>query len=200
MDEVEIESLKKMSKELYTQNQKLKNEIKELQEQIYGIFQQYKIVSKNVEKVLDIKKIVDELITGAKSELLIITPVIDKEYFGKLIDKVNSKVEMILVTSEMDQLKLKEDKPYKETLKAVKSNELIKSFTNPTTKVLMIMKDRERGLISTGALSNDVLNLTLNFGFLLSNKNDLNIVIRFLKLHLPRFQKLELIPVEEKKE
>ncbi|MHA1380147.1 MAG: TrmB family transcriptional regulator sugar-binding domain-containing protein [Candidatus Helarchaeota archaeon] len=200
MDEVELESLKKMSKELYTQNQKLKNEIKALQEQVYSIFQQYKIVSTKIEKTLDITKIVDELISGAKSELLIITSVIDKEYLGKLIDKVNSKVEVMIVTSEMDQLKLKEHKPYKETLKAVKSNELIKSFTNPTTKTLMIIKDRERGLISTGALAKDILNLTLNFGFLLSNKNDLNTLIRFMKLHLPRFQKLELIPVEEKKE
>jgi len=200
LDEVELESLKKMSKELYTQNQKLKSEIKALQDQVYGIFSQYKMVSNKVEKVLNISKIVNELIDGAQKELMVITPVIDKEYLGKIIDKVNSKVQVTLVTQEMDQLKSKEHKPYKETLKAIKSNELIKSFTNPTTKALMIMKDKERALISTGALAQEVLDLTLNMGFLLTNKNDLNNLIRFLKLHLPRFAKVELIPVEEKKE
>ena len=114
--------------------------------------------------------------------------------------RVNKGINVMLVTSESDQLKLKEHKPYKETLKALKSNELIKSFTNPSTKALIIIKDDERGLISTGALAKDVLELTLNIGFLLTNKNDLNNLIRFMKLHLPRFAKLELIPVEEKEE
>ncbi|NVM05019.1 MAG: hypothetical protein HWN67_22040 [Candidatus Helarchaeota archaeon] len=199
-DEIEIESLKKMSKDLYNQNQKLKQEIKALQEQIYNIFAQYKIVTgKPLESSLDCQKIADELIDGAKEELLIITPVIDKKYLGKLFDKVNKKVNVMIITAEMDQLKTKDLKQYIENLKAIKSNELIKSFTNPTTRSFLIIKDKERALVSSGALAEMVMTLTQNIGFMLTNKNDLNTLLRFFKQHLPRFVKIELIPVSEEK-
>ncbi len=197
-DEIEIESLKKMSKDLYNQNQKLKQEIKALQEQIYSIFSQYKMVTgKTLESALDCAKIADELVDGAKEELLIITPVIDKKYVGKIFDKVNKKVNVMIVTSEMDQLKTKDLKQYIENLKAIKSNELIKSFTNPTTRSFIIIKDKERALVSSGALAEMVMTLTQNIGFMLTNKNDLNTLLRFFKQHLPRFVKVDLIPVTD---
>ncbi|MFX1451257.1 MAG: hypothetical protein ACFFCM_10470 [Promethearchaeota archaeon] len=200
MDEIEVESLKKMSKDLYNQNQKLKQEIKALQDQIYDIFSQYKMVTgKPLESAMDGTKIVDELVDGAKEELLIISPVIDKKYLGKLFDKVNAKVNVMIVTGEMDQLKTKDLKQYIENLKALKSNELIKSFTNPTVRSFLIIKDKERGLLSTGALAEMVLTVTQNIGFLLTNKNDLNTLIRFFKQHLPTFVKVDLIPVAEGK-
>ena len=193
--EIEMDSLKKMSKDLFNQNQKLKQEIKTLQEQIYNIFTQYRIVvGKSQEKSLNSSNIVNELINGAKNELLIITPIIDKNYLGKLIDKANTNVDVMLVTSEMDQMTSKE---YKKTLKTIKSSKTINNFTNPITKSLLIIKDKERALISTGALSEKVLTLTHNIGLLLSNKNDLNTLIRFFKAHLPRFVQVDLIVVEE---
>lgn len=195
MDDIELESLKKMSKDLYTQNQKLKQEIKALQDQIYNIFAQNQMVTgKPVEKALNAPKIINELIDGSQNELLIITSVIDKKYLGKLIDKVNANVNIMIVTAEMDQMTTKD---YKLNLKTIKANEAIKSFTNPATKSLIIIKDKERGLVSTGALSEEVLNLTQNIGFLTTNKNYLNILIRFFKEHIPRFTKIDLIMVEE---
>lgn len=197
MDDIELESLKKMSKDLYTQNQKLKQEIKALQDQIYNIFAQNQMVTgKPVEKALNAPKIINELIDGSQNELLIITSVIDKKYLGKLIDKVNANVNIMIVTAEMDQMTTKD---YKLNLKTIKANEAIKSFTNPATKSLIIIKDKERGLVSTGALSEEVLNLTQNIGFLTTNKNYLNILIRFFKEHIPRFTKIDLIMVEEEK-
>ena len=186
-----------MSKDLYTQNTKLKEEIKVLQDQIYNIFTQNLIVTgKPVEKAQNAAKIINELIDGSETELLIITPVIDKKYLGKLIDKVNANINVMIVTAEMDQMTTKD---YKQNLKTIKANEAIKSFTNPATKSLVIIKDKERGLVSTGALSEEVLNLTQNIGFLTTNKNYLNILIRFFKEHTPRFTKIELIAVEEEK-
>ncbi|MHC1591401.1 MAG: phospholipase D-like domain-containing protein [Candidatus Helarchaeales archaeon] len=191
---IEIESLKKMSKEYYQKNVQLKKEVKELQEQIISIFDKYQMVtSQNIEKTRDLKKAVDDLISSAKNGLFIVTPTLDQEYLGKLIDKSKS-VKVSICTLDKPDIK---DKQFHNVLKVLKSDTVIKSVTNSSTNSLVIIKDDDKALFSSGTLTESNLTEKLNIGFLLTYKNDINKCIRFLNAHFPSFMQVPLVKEEK---
>lgn len=191
---IEIESLKKMSKEYYQKNVELKKEVKELQEQVIGIFGMYKVcMSQKIERTLPSQKAVDDLIAGAEKELVVITPILDRAYLGKLIDK-SKKVKVNICTLDKGDVK---DKVFHEALKLLKSEMVIKSVTNSNTNALVLIRDKTRSFLSTGSLTEESLNEDLNIGYSLSNRNDVNHCIRFANAHFPSFMQMELAPQEE---
>ncbi|MHA1145620.1 MAG: TrmB family transcriptional regulator sugar-binding domain-containing protein [Candidatus Helarchaeota archaeon] len=190
---IEIESLKQMSKEYYQKNVQLKKEVKALQEQIISIFDKYQTVtSQEVAKTKNLRKMTDELISSAKKELLIVSPILDQEYFGKLIDKSKS-VQVTICTLDKQDIK---DKEFHNVLKALKSDTVIKSVTNSSTNSLVIISDKEKALFSSGSLTKKSFSELFNIGFLLTYRNDINNCIRFANSHFPSFMQSELLKEE----
>ena len=75
----EIDRLKKMSKEYWDQKEEYKKKVKFLQDQIFKVLERHKFSTVvAMEKTIQLAKIVDEMISNAKEQLLIITPYIDQ--------------------------------------------------------------------------------------------------------------------------
>ena len=144
----EIERLKKTSKEYWNQKEEYKKKVKFLQDQIFKVLERHKFVTvQAMEKTHLLSKIVNELISGAKEQLLILTPYMDVEYTGKVMDKATSApdVQIIMVTKESHQIKEKE---IQKAFKLLKGYDKIQHVTNVFASAFMIIKDKEKVLMA----------------------------------------------------
>ncbi|NHI94096.1 MAG: hypothetical protein EAX96_16520 [Candidatus Lokiarchaeota archaeon] len=194
--DLEVQKLKQMTKDLWKKNEDLKKEVKTLQDQIINIFGNYQFLSEPpIEKGQSLKDQINKIIDDAKEDLHVITPIIDQDYFGKLIDKSNQNVKIFICTLDVEDVK--KNKDAQKVLKALKSDTLIKSVTSTNLNSVAILSDKKRAIISSGALTkNDILNLS-NIGMLLSFREDLNKCIRYLNKNFPGFMSIDLISGEE---
>ncbi|MHA1696818.1 MAG: hypothetical protein ACTSWR_02485 [Candidatus Helarchaeota archaeon] len=186
--EAEINRLKRMSKELWEQKEEYKKKIKFLEDRIFKTLERHKFVTvQGIEKTEVLSDIVNKLIDTAEEQLLIITPYIDSEYTGRLMQKQSaSNVDVILVTKELAQIKTKA-KEIKEAIKLLKGFEQIKHIEILFANSLVIIKDKKECYFSTGALSKEDLEISYNIGLLSKEKDDVNIMINFFKKHVPSF-------------
>ena len=194
--EIEIQKLKQMTKDMWKKNEDLKKEVKNLQDQIISIFSNYQFLSEPpIEKGRSLKEEVDKIIDEAKEDLHIITPILDQEYFGKLIDKSNANVKIFICT--LDAEDIKKNKDAQKVLKALKSDTVIKSVTNINLNSLIIISDKKKAIISSGNLTKNNLGSQSNTGMLLNYREDLNKCIRYVNKNFPGFMSIELISGEE---
>ncbi|MHA1248855.1 MAG: hypothetical protein ACTSRP_02570 [Candidatus Helarchaeota archaeon] len=186
--DAEIQRLKQMSKELWDQKEEYKKKIKFLEDRIFETLGRHKFATaQGIEKTLIIKEVVDNLINSAKKQLLIISPYIDSEYTGRLMQKKSADgVDVILITKELSQIKSKA-KEIKEAIKLLKGFEQIQHIETLFANSLMIVKDKEECFFSTGALSKDDLEISYNIGLFSKEKDDINLMVNFIKKHLPSF-------------
>ncbi|MHA1651583.1 MAG: hypothetical protein ACTSYB_15435 [Candidatus Helarchaeota archaeon] len=186
----EIDRLKKMSREYWNQKEEYKKKVKFLQDQIFKVLERHKFVTvQAMEKTLLLSKIVDELITSAKEQLLIITPYIDVEYTGKLMDQAtaNPELSIIMVTKESHQIK---DKEIQKAFKLLKGFDKIQHVTNVFTSGFVIIKDKEKVLIASGGLSKDHIENLFNVGLYSEESDDINLMLKFFKAHIPTFMEI----------
>ncbi len=183
----EIERLKKTSKEYWNQKEEYKKKVKFLQDQIFKVLERHKFLTvQAMEKTHLLSKIVNELISGAKEQLLLITPYMDVDYTGKLMDKATNSpdLKIIMVTKESHQIK---DKEVQKAFKLLKGFDKIQHIANVFTSMFMIIKDKEKVLMASGGLSNDHLNNLYNIGMLTEENDDINLLIKIFKTHIPSF-------------
>jgi len=186
----EIDRLKKMSREYWNQKEEYKKKVKFLQDQIFKVLERHKFVTvQAMEKTLLLSKIVDELITSAKEQLLIITPYMDVEYTGKLMDQAtaNPELSIIMVTKESHQVK---DKEIQKAFKLLKGFDKIQHVTNVFTSGFVIIKDKEKVLIASGGLSKDHIENLFNVGLYSEESDDINLMLKFFKAHIPTFMEI----------
>ncbi|MHA1264247.1 MAG: hypothetical protein ACTSRS_03350 [Candidatus Helarchaeota archaeon] len=186
----EIERLKKTSKEYWNQKEEYKKKVKFLQDQIFKVLERHKFVTVlSMEKTYLLSKIVNELITEAKNQLLIITPYVDVDYTGILMDKASTSPDLniILVTKESHQIK---DKEIQKAFKLLKGFDKIQHVTNVFTSAFMIIKDKEKVLIASGGLSKDHLENLYNLGMYSSETDDINLMVKIFKTHVPTFMEI----------
>lgn len=186
----EIDRLKKMSKEYWNQKEDYKKKVKFLQDQIFKVLERHKFVTvQAMEKTIRLSKIVNELISGAKEQLLIITPYLDVDYCGKLMDKATEipDLTIILVTKESHQIK---DKEIQKAFKLLKGSEKIQHVTNVFTSGFVIIKDKTKILIGSGGLSRDHLDNLFNLGLYSEETDDINLMLKFFKAHVPTFMEI----------
>ncbi|MHA1271118.1 MAG: hypothetical protein ACTSPY_15095 [Candidatus Helarchaeota archaeon] len=186
--EAEIQRLKKMSKDLWDQKEEYKKKIKFLEDRIFKTLERHKFATvQGIEKTMLVSEVIDKLIKEAKGQLLIITPYIDSEYTGRLMQKNSeSNIEIILVTKELAQIKTKA-KEIKEALKLLKGFDQIKHIEILSANSLVIIRDKEECYFSTGALSKDDLEINYNIGLWSKEKDDINMMVNFFKKHIPSF-------------
>jgi hypothetical protein len=186
----EIERLKKTSKEYWNQKEEYKKKVQFLQDQIFKVLERHKFLTvQAMEKTVLLSKKVNELISSAKEQLLVITPYIDVEYTGKLMDKASAAPELniIIVTKESHQIK---DKEIQNAYKLLKGFERIQHITNVFTSGFVIIKDKTEVLIASGGLSKDHLDSLFNIGMLSEEKDDVNLMLKFFKIHIPTFMEV----------
>jgi hypothetical protein len=186
----EIERLKTQSKEYWNQKEEYKKKVTFLQEQVFKVLERHKYVSViETEKTLSLNKLVNELISKAKEQLLIITPYIDVEYTGKLMDKASAtpSLKIILVTKEMAQLKEKE---VQKVFKLLMGFNKIQHITNVFTSGFVMIRDKEEMVIASGGLSVEHLNSLFNVGMKSEEKDDINLILKFFKAHIPTFMEV----------
>jgi hypothetical protein len=186
--EAEIQRLKKMSKELWDSKEEYKKKIKFLEDRIFKTLERHKFTTvQGIEKTKLTSEVVDELINSAKEQLLIVTPYIDSEYTGRLMQKNTADgVNVILVTKELGQIKTK-SKEIKDAIKLLKGFEKIQHIETLFANSLLIIKDKEECYFSTGALSKDDLEISYSLGLLSKEKDDVTILSNFFKKHVPSF-------------
>ncbi|MFX1293287.1 MAG: hypothetical protein ACFFD2_00315 [Promethearchaeota archaeon] len=186
----EIERLKKMSREYWNQKEEYKKKVKFLQDQIFKVLERHKLVTvHSMEKTIQLLKVVNKMISDAKEQLLIITPFLDVEYTGKLMDKATASPELkiIIVTKESHQIKEKE---IQKAFKLLKGFDRIQHVTNVFTSGFVIIKDKDKVLIGSGGLSKDHLDNLLNIGLYSEETDDINIMLKFFNAHIPTFMKI----------
>jgi len=186
----EIERLKKMSKEYWNQKEEYKKKVQFLQDQIFKVLERHKFLTvQAMEKTVLLSKKVNELISSAKEQLLIITPYIDLDYTGKLMDMASASPELniIIVTKESHQIK---DKEIQKAYKLLKGFEKIQHVTNVFTSGFVIIKDKSEVLIASGGLSKDHTDSLFNIGMLSEEKDDVNLMLKFFKIHIPTFMEV----------
>ncbi|NVM30215.1 MAG: hypothetical protein HWN65_15330 [Candidatus Helarchaeota archaeon] len=186
----EIERLKKMSKEYWNQKEEYKKKVKFLQDQIFKVLERHKFITvQAMEKTILLSKLVDEMISNAKEQLLIITPYMDVEYTGKLMDSAtaSSELKIIMVTKESHQIK---EKDIQKAFKLLKGFDKIQHVTNVFTSGFVIVKDKEEVLISSGGLSKDHLDSLFNIGMFSKETDDVNLMVKFFKAHVPTFMEV----------
>ncbi|MBD3229271.1 MAG: hypothetical protein GF329_13895 [Candidatus Lokiarchaeota archaeon] len=189
--EAEIKRLKKMSKELWGQKEEYKKKIKFLEDRIFKTLERHKFTTvTGIEKTLITSKIVNELISSAGNQLLVITPYIDSEYTGTLMQKKSEdNVDIILVTKELSQIKTNK-KEIKQAIKLLKGFDQIQHIEILFANSLLIIKDQEEALISTGVLTKDNLEISYNLGLFTKEKDDIKIFKNFFQMHVPKFMKI----------
>ncbi len=186
----EIDRLKKMSKEYWDQKEEYKKKVKFLQDQIFKVLERHKFSTVvAMEKTIQLAKIVDEMISNAKEQLLIITPYIDVDYTGKLMDKAAATPDLniIMVTKESHQVK---DKNIQKAFKLLKGYEKIQHVTNVFTSGFIIIMDKEKLLIASGGLSKDHIDNLFNIGLYSEENDDINLLLKFFKAHIPAFMEV----------
>ena len=193
--DLEIQKLKQMTKDLWKKNEDSKKEVKNLQDQIINIFGNYQFLSEPpIEKGLSLKDQVNKIIEEVNEDLHVITPIIDQDYFGKLIDLTNKNVKVFICTLDVEDVK--KNKDAQKVLKALKSDTLIKSVTNTNLNSVMILADKKRAILCSGNLTNNDITNFSNTGMLLSFREDLNKCIRYLNKNFPGFMSVDLISGE----
>ena len=186
----EIERLKKMSKEYWNQKEEYKKKVKFLQDQIFKVLERHKFTTvQAMEKTVLLSKLVKEMISNAKEQLLIITPYMDVEYTGLLMDRAtaSSELKIIMVTKESHQIK---EKDVQKAFKLLKGFDKIQHVTNVFTSGFVIIKDKEEVLISSGGLSKDHLDNLFNIGIFSKETDDVNLMVKFFKAHVPTFMEV----------
>jgi hypothetical protein len=183
----EIDRLKKTSKEYWNQKEEYKKKVKFLQDQIFKVLERHKFVTvQAMEKTIRLSKIVNELISSATEQLLIITPYLDVDYCGKLMDRATEvpDLNILLVTKESHQIKEKE---IQKAFKLLKNFEKIQHVTNVFTSGFVIIQDKTKILIGSGGLSKDHLDNLFNLGLSSEETDDVNLLLKFFKAHIPTF-------------
>lgn len=186
----EIERLKKMSKEYWNQKEEYKKKVQFLQDQIFKVLERHKFTTVTaMEKTVLLSKLVEKFISTAKEQLLIITPYIDVEFTGKLMDKATASPELkiIIVTKESHQIK---EKAIEKAFKLLKGFDKIQHVTNVFTSGFIIIKDKAEVLIASGGLSKDHLDNLFNIGLYSEEQDDVNLVVKFFKNHIPTFMEV----------
>ena len=186
--EAEISRLKNMSKDLWNQKEEYKKKIKFLEDRIFKTLERHKFTTvQGIEKTQLNLDVVNNLIETAEEQLLIITPYIDSEYTGQLMQR-NTKdgIDIILVTKELAQIKTN-SKEIKNALKLLKGFEQIQHLEILFANSLLIIKDKQECFFSTGALSKEDLEISYNLGLLSKEKDDIKIMVTFFKKHVPSF-------------
>jgi hypothetical protein len=186
----EIERLKKQSKEYWNQKEEYKKKVSFLQDQIFKVLERHKYISVlETEKTISLKKIVNELISTAKEQLLLLTPYIDVEYTGKLMDKASAtpNLKIILVTKEVSQIK---EKDVQKAFKLLKGFDKIQLITNAFASGFVIIKDKEEMIIASGGLSVENIDSLYNIGMKSEEKDDINLILKFFKAHIPTFMEI----------
>ncbi|MFX1298597.1 MAG: hypothetical protein ACFFD2_27530, partial [Promethearchaeota archaeon] len=186
----EIERLKKMTSEYWNQKEEYKKKVKFLQDQIFKVLERHKFVTvQAMERTVQLSKMVNELISDAKEQLLIITPYMDVDYTGILMDKAMASpdLKIIMVTKESHQIK---EKDIQKAFKLLKGFDKIQHVTNVFTSGFVIIKDKARVLIGSGGLSKDHLNNLYNIGLFSEETGDINLLLKFFKAHIPIFMEI----------
>jgi len=186
----EIDRLKKQSKEYWNQKEEYKKKVTFLQDQVFKVLERHKFISVlETEKTLSLSKIANELISTAQEQLLIVTPYIDVEYTGKLMDKASAtpNLKIILVTKEVAQIK---EKDVQKSFKLLKGFDKIQHITNVFTSSLVIIKDKAEMLMASGGLSIEHLDSLYNIGMNSEEKDDINLMLKFFKAHIPTFMEV----------
>jgi len=186
----EIDRLKKMSREYWNQKEEYKKKVKFLQDQIFKVLERHKFITVvAMEKTIQLSKIVNEMISDAKEQLLVITPYIDVEYTGKLMDKAatNPELNIIMVTKESHQIK---DKEIQKAFKLLKGYDKIQHITNVFTSGFIIIKDKEKVVIASGGLSKDHIENLFNIGLYSEESDDINLLLKIFKAHIPAFMEI----------
>lgn len=186
----EIDRLKKTSKEYWNQKEEYKKKVKFLQDQIFKVLERHKFLTvQAMEKTYLLSKVVKELISEAKEQLLVLTPYMDVEYTGILMDKATTepKVKIIVVTKESHQIK---DKEIQKSYKLLKGFDKIQHITNVFTSTFMIIKDKEKVLMASGGLTKDNLESLFNIGLLTEENDDINLMVKIFKTHIPTFMEV----------
>lgn len=186
----EIERLKKMSKEYWNQKEEYKKKVQFLQDQIFKVLERHKFLTvQAMEKTVLLSKLVMEFISDAKEQLLILTPYMDVEYTGKLMDMASSNpdVQIVMVTKESHQIKEKE---LQKAFKLLKNFDKIQHITNVFTSGFMIIKDKAKVLIASGGLSKNHLENLYNIGIYSEETDDINLMVKIFKTHIPTFMEV----------
>lgn len=186
----EIDRLKKQSKEYWNQKEEYKKKVTFLQDQVFKVLERHKFVSVlETEKTSSLSKTVNELISTAQEQLLIITPYIDVEYTGKLMDQATAtaSLKIILVTKEIGQIK---EKDVQKAFKLLKGFDKISHITNVFTSSFLIIKDKAEMLLASGGLSTEHLDNLYNLGMKSEEKDDINLMLKFFKAHIPTFMEV----------
>jgi hypothetical protein len=183
----EIERLKKTSREYWNQKEEYKKKVQFLQDQVFKVLERHKFVTvQSMEKTYLLSKTVNELISTAKEQLLIISPYIDITYVGKLMDKATATpgLKTIIVTREISQIKEKE---IQNAFKLLKGFDKIQHLTNGFVGGMLIIKDKNEVLFASGGLSSEQLEKVFNIGMKSEEMDDVNLIIKFFKAHIPAF-------------
>ncbi len=186
----EIDRLKKTSREYWNQKEEYKKKVQFLQDQIFKVLERHKFVTvQAMEKTILLSKIVNELLADAKEQLLVITPYIDVDYTGKLMDRASNTPELkiIMVTKESYQIK---EKDIQKAFKLLKGFDRIQHVTNVFTSSFIIIKDKEAVLIASGSLSSENLDNLFNVGMYSKETDDVNLMLKFFKAHIPTFMEV----------
>ena len=186
----EIERLKRQSKEYWNQKEEYKKKVQFLQDQVFKVLERHKFMTvQAMEKTILLSKTVKEMIETAKEQLLIITPYLDVDYTGILMDKAANSPDLaiVVVTKEVHQIK---DKDIQKAFKLLKGFEKIQHITNVFTSGFLIIKDKEQMLFSSGSLAKDHLESLFNIGMFSEEKDDVNLVLKFFKTHIPTFMEI----------
>ncbi|TFG05307.1 MAG: hypothetical protein EU536_02295 [Promethearchaeota archaeon] len=186
----EIERLKKTSKDYWNQKEEYKKKVKFLQDQIFKVLERHKFTTVlSMEKTYLLSKIVNEFISDAKDQLLIITPYMDVDYAGKLMDRASASpsLKIVIVTQEIHQIK---DKEIQKAFKLLKAFDKIQHITNVFSNAFMIIKDKEKMLLASGGLTKEHLDNLYNIGLYSEETDDINLMVKIFKTHIPTFMEV----------